>query len=83
MIPAILHSTLSILVVLGFAYGVSYPLKYDISYEVYLTHMIIVNIFVQLEYIGSYTSFVFVVVITVTLSVAMEWLNRIVLSKVQ
>lgn len=79
---AVFRTLLAICTVLGFSYGVKCSLKYDISYEIYLVHMVVVNVFVQMGYTGDYIYCILLIVIVVTLSIAIERLKKFMLLKI-
>ena len=66
-----LRSSLEFLGLLGFAYH--YPalrIKKDISYGVYIYHMIIVNVLIQYGFVNTYWALLLVVVLTLVLAYA-------------
>ena len=65
----VLHSILLVIGLIGFAY--KYPrlaLKVDISYSIFLYHMIVVNVFISLGFIGNWWYAIIVMLITLVIS---------------
>lgn len=58
-------------------------LKKDISYEIYLVHMPIANIFVELLKQQSWVTFIITIVITIILAFALYCLNNTVIQKME
>lgn len=61
--------TLLALAIIGFAYKFPrFNIKYDFSYGLYIYHMIIINVFIELGYVGKILDLVIVFILSVVLA---------------
>ena len=71
------RSALLIPGVIGFAYAVPMPrLRYDCTYGIYIFHMVVANVFVQLGYVGQLWVLPVTIILTVLLSIGSAWVGK-------
>lgn len=67
---------------IGFAYALpKLNIKNDISYGIFLYHMVVVNVLIQLGYIGGYGYFAISCIAVCMLALLSNWLKNLVLKK--
>lgn len=72
-----------IIAVIGLAYVIKVQVKIDLSYEIYLIHMVVINIFVQLGCVGNYGWYILVVFLSVVFAMGIYIAQKKILSILQ
>lgn len=70
-----------ILAVIGMAYFIIFIIKMDLSYEIYLLHMVVINSFIQIGVTGNYFYFILAIIVSIILSLGMNILNKRIIHK--
>ena len=70
-----------VITTIGLAYAVRVKIKVDISYEIYLIHMVIINIFVQIGFVGRISNFIIVIIISIAVSILLKRLIDLILNR--
>lgn len=70
-----------VMAVIGLAYSLRLRLRIDLSYEIYLVHMVVINIFIELGFTGNNSCFIIALIVTVFISVLMNLLQKIIVKK--